>query len=188
MEKLWQAINRNSNLSEESWSLLSDICTKRQLQKNDFVLQQGEICKGFYFVNEGLLRNYYLKDGKQISEWFAFNGSFCFSIISFFKNVPSYLAIQCLEDSEVITISRDGIMSLKNRNFEIANLAFSLISNSLIMSQQRMLSLQFETAAQRYDNLINVHPNIIQRIPLRYIASYLGVSPETLSRIRSQVH
>lgn len=188
MKKLKETLQSNCSISDESWQLFSDICTTRQFSKNEFVLQQGAICQGIYFVNSGLLRNYYLKDGKEVSEWFTFEGSFCFSIISFFKDVPSHLAIQCLEDSEVITISREGLMCLKSQNFEIADIVFSLISNSLILSQKRMLSLQFETAIQRYENLIKIYPNILQRVPLLYIASYLGVSAETLSRIRSQIH
>jgi CRP-like cAMP-binding protein len=188
MEELRHALGKNLPLSDEGWELLSQICSLKHYNKNDFVLQKGALCNGIYFVKSGLLRTFYNKRNKEISEWFAFDGSFCFSIISYFQKVPSYLAIQCLEDSEVITISRDGLMNLRNQNFEIANIAFFMISGSLIMSQQRMLSIQFESALQRYENLLKSHPSILQRIPLQHIASYLGVTAETLSRIRSQIH
>jgi CRP-like cAMP-binding protein len=188
MENFKIALKKYVSLSEESWCQLSEICAKKTFGKNDFVLKHEAVCNGIYFVSSGLLRNFYFKDNKEISEWFAFEHSFCFSIISYFNKVPSYLGIQCLEDSEIITISHDGLMKLKNENFEIANLAFALISGSLIASQQRMMSLQFETALQRYEHLLKAHNNMLQRIPLHYIASYLGVSAETLSRIRKQVH
>lgn len=188
METLKKAIQPISSLSEESWTLLQKVCSSRKYNRNEFVLQQGAVCNGMYFVESGLLRNFYLKDDKEVSEWFAFEGTFCFSIISYFERIPSYLAIQCLEDSEVITLSYQGLERLRKENIEISNLLYSMLSFSLILSQKRMVSLQFETALQRYEKLIKEYPNLVQWVPLVYISSYLGVSAETLSRIRSQVH
>ncbi len=175
-------------LSEESINKIVQISTIQTHKKNDYVLKQGAICNGFYFISKGLVRIFYYKNEKEISEWFAFENNLCFSILSYFNNVPSSLIIQCIEDSEVITISREGLNRLRTIDFEIANFAYTLISGSLIISQERMASIQFETALQRYENLLKVHPTLLRRVPLHYIASYLGVSAETLSRIRTQIH
>lgn len=188
MENFYKAVLGITYLNEKSLKELEQICTIQSYFKNEFILKEGEVCSGIYFVSRGLVRIYYHKQDKEISEWFAFNNSFCFSIVSYFKKTPSSLIIQCIEDSDIITISRDGLQELRNNNFEIANFAFELMSRSLIASQERMVSIQFETALQRYENLLKLHNTMLQRIPLQYIASYLGVSAETLSRIRAQIH
>ncbi len=185
MENFKNQLKEISHLSDDSLTDLLKICSFQNFKKNDFVLEYGKICQSMYFISKGLLRIFYYKHDKEISEWFAFENTFCFSIISYFKKTPSALIIECLEDSEIITLSRDGLQNLRNRNFEIANFAYDLVAGSLIASQERMVSLLFETAQQRYDNLMKVHQNMLQRVPLQYIASYLGVTAETLSRIRA---
>jgi len=182
------AIKHTSRLSDQSLNEILGICKTKKIKKNEYVLPHLAVCEGFYFVSKGLLRIYYYKQEKEISEWFAFEHTFCFSILSFFNQTPSSLIIQCIEDSEIIIMSKTGLDVLRNVNFEIANFAYQMISRSLIFSQIRVASLQFETAQQRYESLFRDHKNMIQRIPLQYIASYLGVSAETLSRIRAQIH
>ncbi len=188
MNYFYNAVKQIANLSDESFSQLEQICTLKSYKKNEFVLKENSVCDGLYFVKNGLLRIFYHKQDKEISEWFAFENTFCFSIISYFRNTPSHLIIQCIEDSDILTVTKKGLDILRNKNFEIANFAYELVSGSLIISQIRMASIQFETALKRYEDLLNLHPTMIQRIPLHYIASYLGVSAETLSRIRAQIH
>jgi len=188
MDDFKKAVLKIALLSEGSYKDLEQICTTKSYKKNEFVLKENAVCDGFYFVKSGLLRIFYHKQDKEISEWFAFENTFCFSIISYFKNTPSHLIIQCIEDSEVLTVTKKALNILRNRNFEIANFAYELVSSSLIISQVRMASIQFETAIKRYEDLLSLHPSMIQRIPLHFIASYLGVSAETLSRIRAQIH
>lgn len=175
-----------SFLSQESIHQLIGICSKQKFLKNEYILEKNNVCNDIYFISKGLLREYYFKEDREISEWFAFENTFCFSITSYFTNSPSNLIIQSLEDSEIIFIPREGLNSLRMSNFEIADFTYKLISLSLIKSQERMASLQFETALTRYENLLNQHKEFLQRVPLQYIASYLGVSAETLSRIRAQ--
>ncbi len=188
MQNFYKALRNVACLSENSCQEIEQICSFHNFKKNEFVLKENAVCNGMYFVSKGLLRIFYYREDKEISEWFAFDNSFCFSIVSYFKKTPSSLIIQCIEDSEVITISREGLTELRNRNFEIANFAYTLISNSLIASQERMANIQFLTALERYENLLHLYPTMLHRVPLHYIASYLGVSAETLSRIRTQIH
>lgn len=188
MERLYRAVQNEVPMCEASWLELSKTCKVQYFEKGDYVLKMGEISSGIYFISSGLVRNFYEKNDKEISEWFAFEEEFCLSITSYYLKVPTILAMQCLEDSVVITIEREGFDALRNKNFEISNFAYKLATKSLIVSQERMASIQFETALQRYENLLKLRKTMLQRVPLHYIASFLGISAETLSRIRSQIH
>lgn len=188
MQKFWDTVDKISPLTNEGKAELKQICTLRHLKKNDFVLRHKAVCDGFYYIHKGMVRIFYYKHEKEITEWFALENSFCFSIISFFKKTPSELIIQCLEDTELITISRDGLYRLSDYSIEISRFFREMLAGSLIASQNRMDSMLFETARQRYENLITIYPSIVRRAPLQYIASYLGIKAETLSRIRTQWH
>jgi len=139
-----------------------------------------------YFIEKGIARIYYNKRGKQITEWIAMDGQFFLSITSFFQRVPSRLMIQAIEPSEVYGIHHDDFMQLADQYHDVEKLLRKMITESLILSQQRMDSILFETAQQRYERLITTTPEIIQRVPLTYVASFLGITLETLSRIRSK--
>lgn len=176
-----------SHLSENSKNELLSHLRIKTIDKGDYVLKHGEICKHIYYVNKGFVRIFYYKNDKDITEWFASETRFCFSITSFFEDTPSKLVIEAIEESEIIFLSKLGLEKLRKANIEIANLLNEFYSRSLIISQQRMESIQFETAKQRYSNLLKEQPAILNKVPLQYIATYLGITQETLSRIRSKV-
>ena len=131
------------------------------------------------------LHLFYRKNEKEITEWIATDQQFFLSITSFFQRTPSTLIIHTLEASEVYGIHHDDFMRLADQYHDIERLLRKMVTGSLILSQIRMDSIQFETAQQRYERLLKTSPQIIQRVPLSYIASFLGVTLETLSRIRS---
>jgi len=180
-------LNQISSLSEHSQKQLLMYVTTKRIKKGDFLLKHGDVCKHIYFVKKGLLRIFYYKNGKEITEWFANEKHFCFSITSYFENTPSNLIIEALEDSVIICLSKNGQETLRKTNIEIANLLVTTLSRSLMLSQKRMESIQFETAQQRYQNLLKQQPTILQKVPLQYVASFLGITQETLSRIRAKV-
>ncbi|WP_224488258.1 Crp/Fnr family transcriptional regulator [Robertkochia flava] len=179
------ALNNIHTLSTESTEQLLSITDEVFLEKQELLLPFGKACRHIYFVNRGFVRIYYLKNGKEVTEWFADKGEFCFSIESYFTNQPSSLAIETIEESQIFKIPREDISRLIGSNLEIANLFIAMFSGSLVLSQQRMSSIQFETARERYEHLEKHHPNIILKAPLQHIASFLGITSETLSRIRS---
>lgn len=132
------------------------------------------------------MRIFYRKQHKEITEWLAMDEQFCLSITSFFQRQPSRLMIQAMEPGLVWGIHYRHLMQLADEYHEVERLLRKLVTASLIISQVRMESIQFETAQQRYQRLLQATPDIINRVPVSYIASFLGVSRETLSRIRSQ--
>jgi len=153
--------------------------------KNHLLLREQSISDYIYFIKKGIARIYYHKGDREITEWIAMDEQFFLSITSFFERKPSHLMIHTIEPSEVYGIHYNDLMSLADEYHDIERMLRRMVTTSLILSQQRMDSIQFETAQQRYDRLINSFPQMIQRVPLSYIASFLGVTLETLSRIRA---
>ncbi|SNR35088.1 Crp/Fnr family transcriptional regulator [Lutibacter flavus] len=180
-------LNELSPLSIESKNLLLEHIFVKKINAGDYILKQGDVCKHIYFVNKGFVRIFYYKNGKNITEWFSKEKSFFFSIASYFNETESNLVIETLEDSEIIFLSKAGLEKFRKTNLEIANLLIELFSGSLIFSQQRMESIQFETAKDRYQNLLNEQPGILNKVPLHHLATFLGITQETLSRIRAKV-
>jgi len=174
-------------LSSDTREELKEHISIKNFSKGDMILEFGEICNHLYFVNKGFTRIFYFKNGKEITEWFADEKQFFFSIISYFENKPSQLVIEAIEDCEIIELSKQGLESLRKSNVEIANLIIRFYSRSLILSQKRMESMQFETASMRYQNLLTRQPNILKKVPLQHLASFLGITQETLSRIRANL-
>ena len=153
----------------------------------DHVLGKENIVSDYlYFIEKGIVRIYYHKNGKEITEWIAMDGQFFLSITSFFQRVPSHLIIQTIEPAEVYGIHHDDFMKLSDKYHDVERLLRKMVTRSLILSQTRMDSIQFESAQKRYERLLQASPEIVQRVPLTYIASFLGITLETLSRIRSQ--
>ena len=180
-------LHTESPLSEQAKSELLKYITIKKVEKGDFVLKYGEVCKHIYYVNKGFIRIFYYKNGKNITEWFANEKNFFFSITSYFEATPSSLVIEAIESSEIILLSKEGLEKLRKMNLDVANLIIKFFSISLGYSQKRMESIQFETAKQRYNKLLKDQPEILNKVPLQHIATFLGITQETLSRIRAKL-
>lgn len=187
MKVLQQKITDISPLSMESMDSFLSAWKYWQVAKDHLLLREHSVSDYIYFIQKGIARIYYYKNNKEITEWIAMDEQFFLSITSFFQRTPSHLIIQTVEVSEVYGIHYNDFMALADRHHDIERLLRKMVTGSLILSQKRMDSIQFETAFQRYEQLLQSSPGIIQRVPLSYIASFLGVTLETLSRIRSQI-
>jgi len=186
VNSLEKAIAGFSTLSPGTLSEFTNAWKYWQTTKDHSLLREHAVADYIYFIDHGVARIYYYKNEKEITEWIAMEGQFFLSITSFFQRTPSHLIIQTIEPSEVYGIHYNDFMALADQYHEVERLLRKMVTSSLIISQQRMDSIQFETAQQRYEKLLRNSPNIIQRVPLSYIASFLGITLETLSRIRSQ--
>lgn len=185
MESLRKAIIAISSLSDESMEAFVNAWKHWSTSKDHFLLKENTVSDYIYFIEKGVARIYYYKNGKEITEWIALDGQFFLSISSFFQRVPSYLIIQTIEPAEVYGIHHDDFMRLADKYHDVERLLRKMVTSSLILSQIRMDSIQFESAQQRYERLLKSTPQIVQRVSLTYIASFLGITLETLSRIRS---
>ena len=186
MEQLLNHIKNYYQLSAEAQYALHDCFEKVVLNKNEFLLNAGKICRHLYFVHQGALRGYYILDGKEITHWFGFEKDFVTSFHSFITQEPAVENIQLLEGSVLWVISKETLAGLFNRYHEIERLVRIAYEKYYIRLEERYVNAHFKTATERYENLLLQTPHILERAPLGHIASYLGVSQETLSRIRSR--
>lgn len=140
-----------------------------------------------YFLEKGCVRGYYNLDGKEVTYWFGFEHSFVTSFYSFISRKPAFENIQLIEDCTVLAISYDDLQKLYDKYPEIERLVRIINENYYVRLEERFVAAQFKTAKERYAGLLDFSPHILQRMPLGYIASYLGISQETLSRIRGKI-
>ena len=148
---------------------------------------EGEVAHEIVFVGKGMLRQYYYKNGKDVTEHFSYEGCIVMCIESFLKQVPTKLIVETLEPVVLYMFPRDMLFKLAKENWEINMFYQKILEYSLIVSQIKADSWRFESARERYNLLLETHPEIIKRAPLAHIASYLLMTPETLSRVRSGV-
>lgn len=157
----------------------------RKVSKGDVLVSEGDYSYELYYVVKGGARAYYLKDGKTITDWFAFENDFISSIVSFFLGVPSQHYIEVLEETTFMVLQLKDIEMLCDKYHDFERLARLSTTKTMIQLQQRIVSLQFKSSKERYDSLLEKYPQIELRAPLGDIASYLGITQETLSRIRN---
>lgn len=174
-----------SPLSEACKAELTTLVKLLKFDKGTPLVKEGQYADKTYFIIKGCVRAYYLKEGKDITDWFAFENDFISSINSFFLGVPSPHYIEVLEETVVFEISRDKVQYLRDKYHDFERLGSVIVTKTMLQLQHRVVSMQFETAQQKYENLINLRPEIAQRVPVMHIASYLGLTLETLSRIRN---
>ena len=181
---LKHAIENIAPLSKPEMASLLQYFQCWSLAKDSVVLREKQISDFFYFVESGVARIYYKKYNKEITEWIAMDHQFMVSIISFFQRQPSRLIIHTLEPTLLWGIHYNHLMQLCAKHHAIETLLRKMLTTSLVLSQQRMDAIQFESAQQRYSQLLHHSPEMLQRVPLSFIASFLGITLETLSRIR----
>ncbi len=178
----FKSYNSLSKEAEEEIAVVSSIIT---IKKGADLQPIGHTCKTIYFINKGLARIYYYKDGNDITESFSFENNIIARIESLFSGKPSRKAIQVLEDSEFIAINATKLFKLYDTFPEIERLFRKIFEARYVDTVHRIEGIQFHTAEERYNDLIQQAPDILKRAPLKHIASYLGITQVSLSRIRA---
>ncbi|GAA0876055.1 Crp/Fnr family transcriptional regulator [Wandonia haliotis] len=154
-------------------------------KRGEVVVREGQFSKKAYLIVEGCSRAYYLKDGKDISDWFTFENQFMAPIVSFFSEKPSPHYVEFVEDSTVLEFSKDTLDKLTDKHHDFERFISKVVTETMLGLCERLYTIQFNKADDRYKHLLSIYPNITSRIPLTHIASYLGITLETLSRIRN---
>ena len=172
---------RYSTMTHDELDVLESILVPLKYQKGELILKEGEVCKNIYWVVKGLVRQFYYKNGKELTEYMATENTICMCIESLFKEEPTHLQIMALEPTIIYALPKQE--AIKNVNIQM--LYRKILEESLIFSQIHADMLRFESAQDRYAKLVKRSPQLVLRAPLVYIASYLQMTPETLSRVRT---
>lgn len=176
---------RFSTMSHEELAVLESILVPMKFVKGEKILCSGECSKYIYYVHQGLVRQYYFKNGKEMTNFLGVDGSVIMSIESLFRETPSQETIEALEPCYIYALPKKRLeeVALHNQNIQI--LYRKILEEALIESQIHADLVRFETAQDRYRRICKQMPKVVLRAPLVFIASYLQMTPETLSRVRS---
>ena len=176
-----------STMTHDELDVLEDLLVPVKYGKGESILSEGEVCTGISYIEKGLVRQYYIKNGKEVTEHLGVDHSIFMCIESLFKEEPSHLQVEALEPTLVYILPKAKLEAAAMRNVNIQMLYRKILEESLIQSQVHADLMRFETAPNKYKRLCEMNPQVVLRAPLTYIANYLQMTPETLSRIRSNV-
>jgi CRP/FNR family transcriptional regulator, anaerobic regulatory protein len=186
-ETLRAFINHFAPLAEEEFNALASLFNPVKVRKMDHLYREGDHVKKLYFVYTGVLRGYYIKDGAEHTCNFFFSPYMMTDLFSVRENNPTLMNVQALKDTECYEADFLEIEQLAYRNPELLRVFFKMYEHLFQLSIKRQISFIYDTPKERYLNLFRERPNVIAEIPQHYIASFLGIKPETLSRIRKKI-
>ena len=174
-----------STMTHDELDILESVLVPMKFAKGEIILKEGDVCEHIYYVERGLTRQFYFKNGKELTEHIGVEHSIVMCIESLFKEKPTYLQLEALEPTLVYAMLKHRLEEVALHNVNIQILYRKILEESLIISQVHADMLRFETAQDRYLKLCKQSPQVVLRAPLVYVASYLQMTPETLSRVRA---
>lgn len=187
-ELLLQSIEEKISISKEEFDFCKTLFIPKKLRKKQYLLQEGDVCRYTAFVEKGMLRTFTVDEkGNEPILQFSMEGWWIADLYSFLTEEPSIYNVEALEECELLLITKENWEVLLAKVPAFERYFRLLIQNNLIATQRRLMSSLSESAEEKYTKLINNFPGCIQRVPQHMIASYLGITPETLSRIRAQM-
>ena len=187
-ELFFHKFNEKVNLSKEEEEIIKQHLTPKKLRKKQYLLQEGDVCKHIAFVEKGALKAYVVDDaGAESIIQFALEGWVISDLYSFLTGEPATYNIDALENAELVLISKSAHEELLKKLPKYETYIRLQITGAYIALQKRLTSIISLPLEERYKNFLATYPNIAQRVPQHMIASYMGLTPETLSRVRSRM-
>jgi CRP-like cAMP-binding protein len=183
---LIEKISSLCNLSKGAQQFLVERVQPFEFKKSEIILNDRHVCEYLYFVTSGLLRGYYFNEAKEITNWIATEDDFGTSYYSLISQQPGYETIEALEHSRVDAIHKKDMDLLYEKFPETEKAGRVLLENYYLRLEERMIYTRFKTAKERYQHFFENKKDLVRRAPLGCIASYLGITQETLSRIRAE--
>jgi CRP-like cAMP-binding protein len=187
-EQLLKTVQQKVTLTSDEAELLKQFFTLKKVRKRQYMLNEGEVCKYNLFVAKGLLRAFGVEENgfEQVVQ-FAVEGWWISDLNSFFSGDVAVYNIEALEDCELLLLTRQSMDEMLEKLPKMERYFRLLMQNHIVALRQRIIASQRHSAEERYIKLIEGFPTILARVPQQYIASYLGMTPETLSRVRKQI-
>lgn len=176
-----------STMTHDELDALESILVPQKYAKGQMIINEGQVCDSIYYIERGLIRQFYFKNGKQITEHLGEDHTIFMCIESLFREEPTKLQVEAIEPTIVYAIPKQKLEQVALHNVNIQILYRKILEESLIISQVHADLIRFETAQARYKRMCKLNPQVILRAPLVYIASYLQMTPETLSRVRASM-
>ena len=186
-ENIKRNIARHIQLTDQEFAHFTTFLSARKLRKRQYLTQQGDVCRYTYFVNQGCLRMFEIDgSGKEHNIQFAVEDWWTGDLDSFLTETPSQLNVECLEHCEMLLIEKKDLEQVYHDIPQFERFFRLIIQNAYVASQRRLLSVMSKNALDRYLEFSEKYPQILQRVPNHHIASYLGITPESLSRLRKE--
>ena len=174
-----------STMTHDELDVLESVLVPMKFAKGKMILEEGEVCENIYYLDKGLIRQFYFKNGKEVTEHLGSDRSMFMCIESLFRETPSFLLVEAIESCQIYALPKHRLEQVALHNVNIQILYRKILEESLILSQVHADLVRFETAGDRYKKMCKLMPQVVLRAPLVYIASYLQMTPETLSRVRA---
>lgn len=174
-----------STMTHDELDVLESVLVPMKFAKGKMILEEGEVCENIYYLDKGLIRQFYFKNGKEVTEHLGSDRSIFMCIESLFREIPSFLQVEAIQSCQIYALPKHRLEQVALHNVNIQILYRKILEESLILSQVHADLVRFETAGDRYKKMCKLMPQVVLRAPLVYIASYLQMTPETLSRVRA---
>lgn len=179
--------NYDAVLSNDSMEAIDNIAEKKNYSKHSLILELGQICKSFYVIDSGLVRLFYYKDGRDVTEHFHKEGEIMYCIESLFLGIPTALQIEAVEDTVLYELDYQKLNELADTNVEIGRMSRHFLEIALVISQWKADAWRFESAKEKYLRFLKDYPEAAKRASVAQIATYLFMTPEALSRVRADI-
>ncbi len=187
-ELLYQYFQEKTDIDPKRFDSFCHYFKPKKVKRNKILLSAGDVCTFNLFVNEGCVRIYTLnEEGQELTRYFTFEGKFGTALTSLIEQQPSFEYMQCVEKSELLIISRQDFFHLVDTVPQVNDVYRDVLEMAYITSQKRIYGLQGQSALDRLKWLMHYQPRILSRLSNKVIASYLGVTPYTLSRLKAEL-
>lgn len=188
MNELHKILEEVIGLTESEWKSFSLQLKKKEFKAKTLLIKEGSIANNLYFIESGLLRTYHFLDGKEITTYFACDKQFISVFSSFINQTSSFEILETIEDSNVYELSYNTLIELYKKSSNFEKLGRILAEKNYLCALERTLTMQTKTAKKKYlDFIKNYDKKIVHRVPQHQIASFLGIAPESLSRVRKEI-
>lgn len=188
-DKLYQFISKTTHLTPDDFKKISSKITFIDYQKGDFIIKPNQVCSNLCFVVSGIYRVYHIENGKEITSYFNYENrnQFVASFVSLLTGEKSKEYIECISSGTLISIKYSDWQNLYKEIPELNTYGRLMAEYNYVLAMERIEALQYQSAKERYLEFIKVYPQLLNLIPHHYIASYIGVTPESLSRVRKSL-